>query len=111
MKYSLNKYKFYATKNMVIAVSTYCGKIVKGVAKTDPRDIFDLNKGKTLAAARCNAKIAAKRAKRANKKLIDAQRQLESARVHYEKMADYYNDSCKEHTIALMEVVQIEKAM
>lgn len=111
MKYSLDKYKFYTTKNIVIAASTYCGKIVKGVAKADPRDTFDMEKGKTLAAARCNAKIAGKRQKRANKKLIDAQRQLEAARKHYQNMSEYYDDSEREYQIALNEVAQIEKSM
>ena len=39
------KYKVFTnSKNEIIAVSTYAGKTVKGVAKCDPRDSFDKSK-------------------------------------------------------------------
>ena len=79
MKYALNKYKYARTGNKVIAISTYAGRTVKGVAKTDPRDTFSLEDGKKLAAARCNAKIAIKRAKNAEFQLIRAKEALEQA--------------------------------
>lgn len=96
--YPVEKYHFYVSEkqHMVIAVSTYAGKTVKGYAKCDPRDTFDIEAGKQLAAARCAEKIANKRAARANKKVIEAQRLLEEARDHYQKMTDYFNDSQRE---------------
>lgn len=52
------KYKVFTnSKNEIIAVSTYAGKTVKGVAKCDPRDSFDKSKGEQLAIARCAAKL------------------------------------------------------
>lgn len=107
--YPLSKYRFYFPQGKVIAVSTYAGKTVKGVAKCDPRDEFDLETGKKLAAARCNAKIAAKRKARANKKLAEAHRQLVEAQKHYNKMNEYVKDSANELTEAQVNLRQIEK--
>ena len=64
----MTKYSFYTDgKTKVVAVSTYAGKVVRGVAKCDANDTFSLKKGKELAAARCNEKIAKKRLARAQK--------------------------------------------
>ena len=55
------KYKVITLPTSVIAISTYAGKTVKGIAKVDPRDTFDPEVGKQLATARCAEKIAIKR--------------------------------------------------
>ena len=62
--FPISKYKFFVTpdQSKIIAVSTYAGKTVKGVAKRDPRDSFDLDFGKELAAARCAARCSRPRA-------------------------------------------------
>ena len=113
MEYSLDKYKFYFDEKnaTVIAVSTYAGKIVKGYAKCDPRDEFDKEAGMKLAAARCNERIAKKRHARAAKKIVEAQRLLEEARQHYEKMSDYFDDSRREASKAHMNVQDLLKNM
>lgn len=111
MKYPLSKYKFITNRNEVIALSTYAGRHVKGIAKADPRDKFDEEKGKALAAARCNAKIAKKRLARATAKIKLAQRQLEEARNYYSRMSDYFNDSQCELAEAKREVELLEKSM
>jgi hypothetical protein len=59
------KYKIDEEKRTVVAMSTFAGKTVTGVARCDPRDEFIINDGKKLAAARCSVKIAEKRLKRA----------------------------------------------
>lgn len=89
----MERYKFYTTKNKVIAVSTYAGKTVKGVAKCNPEDTFDVEKGKELAAARCNEKIAKKRVKRAKEKYNEAIKNTQAAELKEEKMACYFEDS------------------
>ena len=48
--YPLEKYKYYQAGNKVIAVSTFAGRTVRGVAKCNPKDNFDLEKGKMLPA-------------------------------------------------------------
>lgn len=98
MKHELNKYKFYQFKNenggiTIVAVSTYAGKTVKGYAKCDPRDAFDIKKGKELAAARCNLKVAQKRHMRASNKYLEAADIADKAVTRYEEMKQYYMDS------------------
>ena len=101
MIYPLSKYKFheYTDKKTgiktVIAISTYAGKNVKGIAKCHPADDgnYDIEKGKMLAASRCNEKIALKRERRAAQKLANAQQILAAAEKHQEDMLIYYQDS------------------
>ena len=98
MEHSLEKYKYYTFKNenggtTVVAVSSYAGKPVKGYAKCDPRDDFDLEEGKRLAAARCNVKVANKRVARASQKYLEAATAAMEAAEHFEKMKQYYMDS------------------
>ena len=102
MRYPLDKYKFVEHDGVnkenrpvheVIAISTYAGRTVRGVAQCDQRDTFNLENGKRLAAARCNHKIAIKRTKRAEKKMLEAQQKLESAKRYLERMNQYYTDS------------------
>lgn len=89
-----SKYKFYNDgKNKIVAVSTYAGKSVRGVAKCDPRDNFDMTKGEDLAMARCAEKIAAKRMRRAQNELAKAERAAEAAQRRVDKMKNYLNDS------------------
>lgn len=107
MKYSLDKYKFAQTKdNTIIAISTFAGKTVKGTAKCAPSDEFDPEKGKELAAARCNLKVAKKRKARASKKYMEAAKAADEAIAWYDKMKQYYMDAEDAVDEA---VVQIEK--
>lgn len=90
---NMYNYKFYTSKNLVVAVTTYAGKIVKGKAKCNPEDTFDLEKGKALAAVRCNAKIAKKRVKRASGKFGEAIERYNKALEYLEEMTAYINDA------------------
>ena len=116
MKYSLDKYKFYQykdknAKDTVAAASTYAGRTVKGYAKCDPRDSFNVENGKKLAAARCNAKVSAKRMKRAEYKMKEAQALLDQAQAHYDKMVNYFNDASRDKSFAENEVNCLLKEM
>lgn len=116
MKYSLDKYKYFtyfdkSGKKTVSAVSTYAGRTVKGYAKCDPRDNFNEENGRKLAAARCNAKVADKRLKRAEKKMGEALRQLDAAEAYYKRMRTYFNDVSQEAAFAANEVACLEKEM
>lgn len=98
MRYSLDKYKFYQFKNekgglTIVAASTYAGRTVKGYAKCDPRDEFDIEKGKKLAAARCNLKIAEKRKMRAGNKYIEASIAADQAVEYFDRMKQYFMDA------------------
>ena len=93
MKRYTNKYRFYNSDNKVIAVSTYAGKPVRGVAKCDPADTFSMEDGKTLASARCNEKIADKRLSRAKRKFAEATNDYMIAKRYYERMKQYMIDA------------------
>ena len=108
--YSLDKYNIIVHGNEVIAISTYAGKTVKGIAKTDPRDEFDVEKGKALAIARCSAKIAMKRQNRAKKCLAVAQARLEDAQRWVKKMTDYSTDATQAFQKAFDELYKIEQS-
>jgi hypothetical protein len=104
MKFSQDKYKIFSTENKVIAVSTYAGRSVRGTAKCDPRDLFDFEKGKELAAARCNVKVAQKRLQRAVQKQAEAIEEYTKATATLDKVANYVYDS-------QMELVKAEDAV
>ena len=89
----MNKYRFYNSKNKVIAVSTYAGKPVRGVAKCNPTDTFSLEDGQALAAARCGEKIAEKRLKRAKRKYDEAYNAYLVAQRYFNKMSKYLADA------------------
>ena len=90
----MTKYSFYTDgKTKVIAVSTYAGKVVRGVAKCDVNDTFSLEKGKELAAARCNEKVAKKRLIRAQNANIDVLLEYGRLMKKFEKAVSYKEDS------------------
>ena len=86
-------YKFAYVGNLVIAITTYAGKTVKAFAKCHSDDTFDREFGEKLAMARCNVKVAKKRAARAKRKHAEAVRILAQAKMHMSKMEDYMCDS------------------
>lgn len=96
------KYKYFTDEKnrMVIAVSSYAKKRVKGVAIAAPDDEFDYEKGRKLAKARCDAKIANKRLNRALDKYHDALELYAYALDYRNRMEQYANDSLKEKTEA-----------
>lgn len=87
-------YKYVVTPdNEVIAISTYAGQTVKGVAKCHPNDQFDLEFGKRLAAARCEVKVCRKRLKRALQLEEEAYKAQERAEERLLKMGCYVDDA------------------
>lgn len=89
----MRKIKFYNSNNKVIAVSSFGGKDVKGIAKCDPSDTFSLKTGKELAEARCNLKVATKRTKFAETKLNEALDTFNKAAEYLAYMKTYHTDS------------------
>ena len=103
--YPIEKYdvKQYTQKNnggseskVIIALSTYAGKAVKGVAKCQPGDDYNFEIGKELAAARCDLKVCEKRKNRAEKKLRAAIDELEKLQKYVNRMHTYHNDAMEE---------------
>ena len=91
--FPLEKYRFYEAGNKIIALQTYAGRAVRGIAICHPSDNFNVEVGKRLAAARCNEKIAVKRYARAQSKYIEACKIRDAAMLEVEKMREYMNDS------------------
>lgn len=84
----------------IVAVSSFAGKPVKAHADCHPNDEFDLEYGKSLAAARCGEKIAAKRCKRAYNKVDEAQALVNAALAHLQKMMRYEADAEFNYNVA-----------
>lgn len=88
------KYKYFSdNKRKVIAISTYAGKPVRGIAICSPEDTFDMEKGKEIAAARCNVKIAQKRLQRATKQHCEAYWAWIKAEIHLDNMNEYKDNA------------------
>lgn len=109
--YDVSKYKYFTTKNQVIAVSTYAGKIVRAVAKCNPKDEYDLEKGKALAAARLSVKVSKKRKKNAEEKLAEAERNVAIAKHRKMKMTSYLTDATYELGIEMARLEKLEKSL
>ena len=105
------RYRFYVADNKVICVSSYAGKAVRGVAKCDPKDTFNLEYGKKLAQARCDYKIAKKRVLRARAKHAEATKALGDAREYQDKMQSYYDESFKDFVRLEKELKALEVKM
>lgn len=108
---NFTNYKFFQQKNKVIAVSTFAGKTVRGVAICSEHDAFDPDKGMALAAARCNEKVAAKRVARAEKKLMEARAAVEVAEKRLEQMMNYSADSYIAYNEAAQAVDKLIKSL
>lgn len=91
--FPIDGYRFFQHGNRVIAVSTYAGRTVRGIAVCAEGDDFDLEYGKRLAAARCNFKIAQKRRDRALGKVVQAVAEVEAANLHMDNARSYFYDA------------------
>lgn len=111
--YTNDMYTYFVAdkQKKVVAVSTYAGKIVCGVAKCDPRDEFSVEDGKKLAAARCAVKIAKKRNANANAQKKRAYNELVEKQYRLQKMNDYVADSQAALNEANNELATIEASM
>ena len=114
--FPIERYKFVERpmmngSNQVIAISTYGGKVVKGVATCSPEDNYEFTTGMELAAARCARKIAYKRYKRAEMKRAEAKRQLIEAQAFFDKMNEYLYDAATEIAETENHIADLEKTL
>ena len=103
------KYKIDEDKRTIVAMSTFAGKVIVGVARCAPTDEFNIELGKKIAAARCSVKIAEKRMKRANYCLADAAAGLAWFQKRVEHMQKYQDDSVNAYQSAVTALAEIEK--
>lgn len=104
-------YKYVVTSNKVIALSSYGGRTVRGIAKCHPGDTFNEDVGKALAAARCNEKIAAKRYARAQQKYNATYERLLSMEAEIHKVSDYLKDSYEAYKEAKEIVAEVRSGI
>jgi hypothetical protein len=118
--YPIEKYNFvtYDKKNkdgsitkVTVAMSTYSGRLVKGVAKCMATDSYDPELGKKLAAARCDAKVCKKRKTRAEEKYGEARKSLENLENYVRKVGNYYSDARNEYYESLNRLKELEKEL
>ena len=115
--FPLEKYRFYiatkvdGTPYKVFATSTYGGRTVRGSAKCSPEDTFDMELGRELAAARCNLKVAEKRANRAHKAYREAKDELKVAEQRFSDMDKYSSDARKAYLEARSHLEQLLSEM
>lgn len=104
-------YHYVIAGRKIFALSTYAGKTVRGVAICSENDKFDVEKGKALAAARCNEKIAAKRYVRASKKMNEALNEVCSVEEKLTQAEQYYHDSFLALNEAAQQVDELLKTL
>lgn len=92
-RFPIDGYHFFQHGNRVIAVTTYAGRTVRGVAVCADGDEFDFEYGKRLAAARCNYKVAKRRRARALGKVESAIQDYELAKANLNKYRQYFYDA------------------
>lgn len=106
----MSMYSFYSDgKNGIVCVSSYAGRKVRATAKCHPDDRFDYERGAALAKARVDAKIAAKRVKRAGVKNDEARATFEQVRQHCYDMTMYLTDAVKAYREARDNVKELEE--
>jgi len=104
-------YKYVVTPNKVIALSTYAGRTVRGVAKCHPNDTFDVEFGKALAAARCNRKVAEKRYARARYEYNKLCEELKRFNERARKVTDYLKDAADAEKEAIFAVAKLQESI
>lgn len=87
------RYNYIVKEHMVSAGAKFAGKWVWGHAYCHAADEFNEDFGKSLAAARCNEKIAELRWKRAKKRYEEARRAMAEAHVAFDEACDYLTNS------------------
>ena len=89
------KYHFYyhAETNTIVCTTLYKGQMVRGIAKCDNEDNFDIDIGKKLAYLRCRQKYMRKKFKRAKIVVEMARSEMHRARKNLNKAGAFLDDS------------------
>ncbi|MCD8210670.1 MAG: hypothetical protein LUC37_03895 [Prevotella sp.] len=82
-------------KKVIVAVAGYNGKYIRGIAKCCPEDNFDIDLGKSLAAARVNLKIEREKAKNAEEILSVTTRTLSQTMDNFKNAEENLSKNAK----------------
>ena len=103
------KYVIDEEKRTIVALSTFAGQVVRGVARCAPNDSWDVEAGKKLAEARCSLKIAHKRLRRAEDMAKGANEGLRYFKEQVDKYTNYEMDAIEGLKKATEELLKLEK--
>lgn len=111
--FPFEKYKYYVDEKAktIVAVQTFAGKKYRGIAVCRDDDVFDVEKGKILAALKCNLKIVKARSNWANKLYKFSKESMDYAIKMCDKRKEYMIDSLKEEAIAYETLTEFQKKM
>ena len=110
--FPVEKYRYFTNNtNLVIAEQTYAGKKYRAKAVCASDDDFDYEKGKELAAARCNVIITGKRYEAALDKITFLIKIEEKLKKEIEDCENYYDDAMQEHLEAIAYRSLVEKSL
>lgn len=116
--YPIEKYQFktFSQKNddgttstVVVALTTYNGKVVRGVAKCLESDDFSLETGAKLAAYRCDLKVCKKKCRKAGQRLKDMATQIDKLNSEFTKMVNRYDDLLDEYHNSTIRLNNLER--
>ena len=102
------KYVIDEEKRTIVALSTFAGRPVRGVARCAPNDTWDVEAGKKLAEARCAIKIAHKRLQRAEDMVTGSKEGLRYFTEQVAKYEKYEMDAIEGVKIATAELKKLE---
>ena len=107
------KYHFYYNEDnqTVVCTTLYKCQMVRGIAKCDPEDEFDLELGKKFAYLRCRAKFTRKKFKHALKVERDAFVVANKAKYRLDKAREFASDSEMQLVNAMVELNEFETKM
>lgn len=105
-----DRYKFYCNKEekTIICAVLYKGKTIRGIAKCDPEDEFNLELGKKLAYLRCRKKFLRKKLKRALQVERDAIIAEARAKCNLANARDFVSDSEIQFNNTINELAKFE---
>lgn len=103
------KYVINEEKRTVVALSSFAGQVIRGVARCAPNDVFDVEAGKRLAEARCSMKIAHKRLQRAEDMVTGCKSGLRYFTEQLAKYERYEIDAIEGVKIAAAELKKLEE--
>ena len=107
----MRTFTYSFSENKVYCMTFYAGKTVRGIAKRDPEDEFDLEAGKGLAKARCNYKLRQKQLKNKIKRCEIAEAELMIAQNHARNAVIYKTEAEANLETAKRELEEIEASL
>ena len=108
-----NKYNFYhnVDTRTVVCTTMYKGQTIRGVAKCDPEDEFNLEVGKMLSYLRCKQKFACKKLKHAYQSYDEARKMVEKAINNRDKILDFVEDADYQYEMASANLWNFEQKL